>query len=84
METDLGLRTIAGHRTLMNALKPHSFRQPVHQKIINTREHSTVCGFHTGVYKKCCQPACDKFCINLSRFGETMSFASNFTAEERE
>ena len=47
METDLGLRTIAWHCTFMNALKPHSFRQPLHLKIINARQHRTVCGFTT-------------------------------------
>jgi len=68
----------------MNAFKLHSFRQPLHKKIINTREHGTVCGFHTGDNKKSRLPACDKFCIILSRFVETMSFASIVTAEERE
>jgi hypothetical protein len=81
METDLGLRTIAWHYTFMNALKPHSFRQPLHKKLINAREHSTVCGSHIGDYKS--PPACDKFRTILSRFGETVSFASIFTVEER-
>jgi hypothetical protein len=52
METDLGLRTIAWQRTFMNALKPLLFRQPLHKKIINTREQSTVCGSHIGDYEK--------------------------------
>jgi hypothetical protein len=84
MEPGLGLRTIARHRTFMNALKLHSFRQPLHKKIINTREHSTVCGIHIGGCKNVVHWHVISFIsIILSRFGETTSFASIFTAEER-